>query len=58
MARQWLIPGGGTINEDGEREYLIPGVGAFKEDQAAAVALRRLAITPIGFEAGYKRLEM
>ena len=36
MARQWPIPGGGFIDEDGNDEYLIPGVGFIAEDQAAA----------------------
>ena len=37
MARQWVIPGGGAIDEDGEKEYVLPGVGAIAEDQAVAV---------------------
>ena len=32
MARQWLIPGYGFIDEDGSKEYLIPGYGFFNED--------------------------
>ena len=38
MARQWLIPGGGFVDEDGGEEYLIPGVGFIGEDQAAVVS--------------------
>ena len=35
--RQWVIPGGGAIHEEGTEEYVLPGVGAIAEDQAAAV---------------------
>ncbi len=38
MARQWLIPGGGFIDEDGGEEYLIPGVGFIAELQAVVSA--------------------
>ncbi len=38
MARQWMIPGGGVIDEDGTEEYFVPGLGVVAEDQAAAAA--------------------
>lgn len=34
MARQWLVPGHGFIDEDGTEEYLVPGYGFFNENQA------------------------
>lgn len=34
--RQWVIPGGGAVHEEGTEEYVLPGVGAIAEDQAAA----------------------
>ena len=59
MSRQWLIPGGGFVDEDGDDEYLIPGDGFINEDQAAGVTtLNRLAATPVGYEAGYKTIEL
>ena len=36
MARQWFLPGGGMIDEDGVEEYFVPSVGYLNEDQAAA----------------------
>lgn len=36
MARQWLIPGLGVVNEDGAKEYLIPGFGIVNENQLAS----------------------
>ena len=36
--RQFFIPGGGVIHEEGEEEYFIPGVGVIAEDQAAVAA--------------------
>lgn len=40
MAREWVIPGGGSVAEDGTEEYVIPGVGVIAEDQAAVAAGR------------------
>ena len=37
--RQWVIPGGGAVHEEGTEEYVLPGVGAIAEDQAAAGGL-------------------
>jgi len=37
MARQWFLPDGGMIDEDGVEEYFVSNVGMLNEDQAAAV---------------------
>lgn len=33
MARQWIIPGYGNIDETGTESYSIPGYGQFFEDR-------------------------
>lgn len=38
MARQWVVPEGGYIDEDGTEEFVVPEYGYFNEDQAAAGA--------------------
>ena len=56
MARQYLVPGGGYLNEgeDG-REYLAPAIGQVNEPTAAGgatgqPAIRRFGRAPIGTE--------
>ncbi len=49
MSRQWLIPGVGVIDDDGEEEYLIPaGTGVVGERQLAAVAAPLPHVSRIG----------
>lgn len=36
MARQWQVPGGPFLDEDGEEAYLVPGYGFIGEDQTGA----------------------
>ncbi len=36
MAREWILPGYGQIQEDGTKEYIVPHYGQFQEDQPAS----------------------
>ncbi|MHA1951134.1 MAG: hypothetical protein ACW987_14855 [Candidatus Thorarchaeota archaeon] len=41
MARQWLIPGYGNINETGQENYIVPGYGQFNENQPIVVLVEQ-----------------
>ena len=51
--RQWFIPGGGQIHEEGTEEYFVPGAGQIAEDQAAVGTNRLLLLNPPGLDGGF-----
>lgn len=48
MARQWLIPGGGFVNEAGTEAYMIPGVGFIAESSPSSCIRLRFLIDATG----------
>lgn len=46
MAKQYLIPGYGFIDEAGSAEYLIPGYGFFNADEVGAFDVSSIIAAP------------